>query len=223
MSGFLERIVAHHASAPTIRPRPASRFEDAGPVRVESVEALVDPDPGGRPSGSPAAPLDTSEDPFRLRRVASPVTAGDGPAADRPVPSGAHDVGDGIARGVAPTSYPPVEQPRAPRSSIPAVARAADAALPARSDGASPPGEPRSARTPAPAVATSVRVAEPVGRRDIGTRTPDREPDVVEVHIGRIEVRAVVAAPERPAPALPRQEPVRPLSLERYLSRGSDA
>jgi hypothetical protein len=223
MSGFLERIVAHHASAPTIRPRPASRFEDAGPVPVESVEALVDPDPGGRPSGSPAPPTDTAEDPFRLRRVASPATAGDGPAADRPVPAAAHDMVDGIERAGLPTDHLQAEQPAAPRWPVPAVARAADAALPARSDGASRPGEPRSARTPAPAVATSVRVAEPAGRRDIGTRTPDREPDVVEVHIGRIEVRAVVAAPERPAPALPRQEPVRPLSLERYLSRRSDA
>jgi hypothetical protein len=49
-----------------------------------------------------------------------------------------------------------------------------------------------------------------------------REPDVVHVHIGRIEVRAVVASPEQSRPTAPRADAPRPLSLDRYLAGKRD-
>jgi len=43
------------------------------------------------------------------------------------------------------------------------------------------------------------------------------KPDVVQVRIGRVEVRATMARPERPAPVRSRAPRARPLSLDEFL------
>jgi hypothetical protein len=48
-------------------------------------------------------------------------------------------------------------------------------------------------------------------------RAPPSRPDVVQVRIGRIEVRATIARAEHPAPAATRTPRARPLSLEAFL------
>jgi hypothetical protein len=47
-------------------------------------------------------------------------------------------------------------------------------------------------------------------------RQPEREPDEIEIHIGRIEVTAVAQAAPRPAAAPARKS----ISLDEYLKRG---
>lgn len=54
------------------------------------------------------------------------------------------------------------------------------------------------------------------GRR-LAPSTRLAEPDVVQVHIGRVEVRAVVA-PSEPARPAARPATPKPLSLDRYLT-----
>jgi len=46
---------------------------------------------------------------------------------------------------------------------------------------------------------------------------PEREPDVVQVRIGRVEVRAVVT-PGEPSRPSPRRDGPAPLPLDRYLA-----
>jgi hypothetical protein len=103
---------------------------------------------------------------------------------------------------------------------VPAGRGASDAAIGAHHEWTIAPSRgPVPATAPVPARATSD--APPADHRM--RRSAPREPDVVQVHIGRIEVRAIVAAPERPGRPRTGPEPVRPLPLDRYLARGGDA
>jgi hypothetical protein len=224
MSGFLERLVAHHASVPAIRPRLISRFEEAGPVRVEAIEMLADAEPGSRPSGPSAVATEAADETLHLRHVAAAGSADEGSAAARGPAAAVHRAGDGPRRADAPTVDPYVDGGLATPSRASATTRAAEvAAIPPRPEDASGPADARPAPPSGPVAPASIRVAQEGGRRDDATRAPAREPDAVSVHIGRIEVRAIVAAPEHTVPTPARPDPVRPLSLERYLSRGHDA
>jgi hypothetical protein len=74
-----------------------------------------------------------------------------------------------------------------------------------------PPPQPvrpaTSSPTPTPHLARAAR-ARP---------GPSAAPDLVQVRIGRIDVRATIARPEHPAPAATRAPRARPLSLEAFL------
>ena len=72
------------------------------------------------------------------------------------------------------------------------------------------PGRMTPAWTNAPPVSAR-RPPDP----SIGAR---REPDVVQVHIGRVEVRAIPPAAERVRPTALKPDAARPLSLDRYLA-----
>jgi hypothetical protein len=69
------------------------------------------------------------------------------------------------------------------------------------------------------------RVAERASATPNAVRVADRpdtaaaSPDVVRVHIGRVEVRAVMSPPERARPRGSKSsDALGPLSLDRYLS-----
>jgi hypothetical protein len=229
MSGFLGRLIARHTDGPSIRPRVAARFEPvAGPLS-DPIEAQVPArrSPAATATLRPAAPLD-SPAARADRPPAPPVEHRAAPAnqsrrqpspqdqrsalgdARLPSPPAANDrpsLAADARRAVSPAAdqsttrdavlFPTVERIR-PRRSSPSAIPVARV-------------EPRIA---------SPRVAPRPGSRraDVETAAP-REPDVVQVHIGRVEVRAIL--PPTPAPQPPpdrRPEMPRPLSLERYLA-----
>jgi len=107
---------------------------------------------------------------------------------DRPLPP--RDPVAALARGVEPTPVR-IETPPPSRGAAPIAPRRA----------------PVAARTDGP---EAFRLPDAAGRAS-------REPDVVRVHIGRVEVRAILPPAERPAPK-PRG-PAGPLPLDRYLAR----
>jgi hypothetical protein len=63
----------------------------------------------------------------------------------------------------------------------------------------------------------AVRPAPLPARAAPERRAPRATSDVVQVRIGRIEVRATIARAEHPAPAATRAPRARPLSLEAFL------
>jgi hypothetical protein len=105
-----------------------------------------------------------------------------------------------VARGQAPPER---------RAQVPEPALAWPAPPPAVPPVLAPPLQalrPRAVRpTPLPARAAPER------------RAPRATSDVVQVRIGRIEVRATIARAEHPAPAATRAPRARPLSLEAFL------
>ena len=107
---------------------------------------------------------------------------------DRPFPP--HEPVAAAARGV---------EPPADRIAAPARSRELGPIVPRKA--------PDAAGAEAPAAGRA---------RDTAVK-PVREPDVVRVHIGRVEVRAVLPPAERPA-SKPRGT-AGPLSLDRYLAQ----
>jgi hypothetical protein len=213
VSGYLERLVGRHVEPSAVRPRAVSRFEGdlvggAGQVDTEEAEA--------RPAAAAAAP----------EVFATPL----GQAADVSTALPAeHPIGRPNDRSAAVR----VDWPQPAETAATAVPWPAALAAPPRTDDSpkrrrnDEPAAPlaRDAPTVAP---VAIRRAEPPGavappnvgvpsaRRSVVLPSP--KPDVVHVHIGRVEVRATVPTPEAPRPA-PR--PVRrpaPLSLDRYLA-----
>jgi hypothetical protein len=233
MSDFLRHLVERHASrsaSRTVRPRAVSRFElpavergrgeSTDVDRAEASAAAGYQRPlGGRPGHGEAGVKRDSRQPqagdtqhARGRRHRGD-TSGDSL-------EGAHSSIRDSARHETST------QPRVssgPLETRPRVVAARDAnrhavdpAPNAQSD--THPASVRRSAVVRPADAV-LHPSPKIGRRDIaeGSRTAS-EPDVVRVHIGRVDVRAVVAAPaERPRAATPAPDGSRALSLSSYL------
>ena len=210
MRNFLERLVARTVEATAVRPRVASRYE-RGPWgdRASGQPAAVenaDVDPPATPSWAVAsAEAPPGRDPDRRHAVRDRIPTLDRAAAPAAV-VGSPDT------GVA--NPPPVEPARTPRTreacsgSRGLTARGGTRAAGARGNrpaaAAGPPGDEQPRRHISPA-APRTRPG------------PSPAPDLVQVRIGRIDVRATVARPEHPAPAATRAPRARPLSLEAFL------
>ena len=177
---------------------------------------------------------------IRRRRRATPsaiATASSMETAAPPRPIGAAastvPMAPATGRSVGATARVGTDGSRPTRRAAPSMpSPAIDARRPERTDDPSGPARHDApARTRGPERTTVVPVAihradpPPIGTPADGRATPSRrsptavpsEPDVVHVHIGRVEVRAIVPAP---APSRPAPRPARPapLSLDRYLS-----
>lgn len=222
MSDFLARLGARHVAEPAVRPRVASRFEQTSalPLERENLAADVTPvehihrgalidavaaldaraatHPRLTPPPAPAEATSTfAADPQRREPTRSEQAS-----APRP-PLAA----DGMDTRVGPV----VESPRPVDDK---QQRDVAEVVP---------------RTPSPTAREALMIATRVATRtsmpSSSTRGADvvdsaaAAPDVIRVHIGRVEVRAVMPPAERSRPrgskASDAQEP---LSLDRYLS-----
>jgi hypothetical protein len=242
MTGPLHRLIARHREEPSIRPRASSRFEPAvAPPVSWDPPGDVRREPATSPRPLPAALAQIPAPP-------SPPVPGVKHALRQPGPGPAPVPQEtGATREPDPFStHPPVpDRPREVRPGIESVVAAlvdAGARIPDRSDRAfrqerDPPrpdliqprpdlSQPTAVARDARARAMSPLVTPPVGNGALSAGSPRgaltqptaREPDVVHVHIGRVEVRAVMPGPERgrdaPAPRAARG----PLSLDDYLA-----
>ena len=215
MSGYLERLVGRHAGPSAVRARAVSRFE--GDLVGRSVGA----DPWA-PDGPPSAIATAS--PMRGLRATTPDRCRGTHGSDR---AGDRAIGDrdGARRHRWVAADPSRRAVHAVAGDRPAAAGSEPTIRP------SPARHDAPARTRGPEGTTVVPVAirradpPPIGTPADGRAAPSRrsptavpsEPDVVHVHIGRVEVRAIVPAPEPSRPA-PRPARPAPLSLDRYLS-----
>jgi hypothetical protein len=214
MTGYLDRLVARHAREPAVHLRAPSRFEG------DLVGGLVDL------GGAAAVPIEAGP--------GAPTATGD----LRGVPPGVpRDHRDHAAAADAHAS----RDDRAGRRSRAAVVAQRDDAsstgVPAQAT--PPPSASSSGRRERPGPIEphdKLLATEPIRVRGVLRRQLERqeaatvasgrrlaastrlaEPDVVQVHIGRVEVRAVVA-PSEPARPATRPATPKPLSLDRYLS-----
>ncbi len=198
-----------------VRARVVSRFE--GDLVGRSVGG--DPSaPEGPPSAfATASSMETAAPPRPIGAAAS--TSSDG-AGDRAIGhrDGARRYTMGRDRAVPPSRPCRRRRPTRRGRSEPTIRPAGRAMT--RLAGRAAPRARRSSRSRSvgPIRLRSARPAD--GRAAPGRRSPTAvpsEPDVVHVHIGRVEVRAIVPAPEPSRPA-PRPARPAPLSLDRYLS-----
>jgi hypothetical protein len=210
MKNFLERLVARPVEPPDVRPRVPGRFEQ-GPWADGALGNAGTADAQGRAEHSTASPGPPSREAPPLA-----VEIGRRPAlrehASAPVRPDAPQVTSGRAtESVTPSPRPVVrERPSPTRRS-------------------SPDSEPTrtGSTTGAAATAPVARPLQPLRRAVSPAMLPARvgsdhpspraTRDVVQVRIGRIEVRATIARPEHPAPAVPRAPRARPMSLETFL------
>jgi hypothetical protein len=214
MTGYLERLVGRHAGPPAVWPRPVSRFEGDHVGTEIGSETEVRVSDRGPSAAAPKA----------IETAATVVATGTTDAAFPTVASSgrsdgvAHDRIDGPRPAGAAASQAPSPATIAPgpRRSV----RRSDRAR--RDEPATRRGQEGSTVAPVtirragpPAIVVSTGGDATPTRRSAGLAPP--EPDVVHVHIGRVEVRAAVPArePSRPAPRPARPGP---LSLDRYLS-----
>ena len=215
MSSYLERLVGRHGGPAAVRARVVSRFEGDLVGRPVGGDTSA---PEGPPSAiATASSMETAAHPRadRCRGIHGSRGAGDRAIGHR---HGARRQQMGRDRPVAAEPSMP-----SPATDAPRPERTDDPSGPARHDAP--------ARTRGPegttVVPVTIRRADPppIGTPADGRAAPSRrsptavpsEPDVVHVHIGRVEVRAIVPAPE---PSRPARRPARPapLSLDRYLS-----
>lgn len=226
MSGYLTRLVTRMTDEPSIRPRVASRFEaeavgrshEGAPELLETPSDAIEVPTIDRSAAVPAAPppagaVDPGLLPARHPELASLVrrlTAGNAPptvdsvavATVAPEPATSRSSAPARAATLAWRPSPALgEVDGSPPSPIQAAARTETTAIVRRVD---------QARQPIRAEARSVST-------DDGFRAGRREPDVVQVHIGRVEVRAIGTVPAQP-PAARRADGPRPLPLDRYLA-----
>lgn len=209
MSGYLERLVGRHLEPPAVRPRPVARFEGDLVGGTVQPEALASDGPSPARGAAPMwqEPIDI---PSTTPIPAPPVPQSDAGVAALPA----------VESPSVRTAEPATPQPAIPATQPP---RSASQIERSRHDESTtklgpdrPSVTPAAIRRadPAQVVAGLPVVARPFRRS--ADPTP-REPDVVHVHIGRVEVRATVPAPQpsRTAPRAPRPAP---LSLDRYLA-----
>ncbi len=242
MNGFFESVAARaRGEAPAIRPRLASRFENAGPEPLElSVETIAEPlassptagpfeTETSRPPGPVTARADSAPPPAAVSPLA---TRFDTPALAQPEPARAEArpevPASAQAEGPAVRAFePPGLAPRAPatRNDPPSSVTQSIAAPAPPKPEARPNANPS---TPAPTQAAPLALAttrpaphEPALRapraqaeRRAAARAPVREETTVHVSIGHIEVRAA-----QPIPEIRRRDPPRSpvMSLEDYL------
>jgi hypothetical protein len=203
-------IAAPLAPAPVIRSRqpepegPVSRGAEAAPARSE-VQAPLFAEPLARAALAELA----SESPARESPASAPAPMEEDPSRSfAPLfsrPMAGADAPSGPDAPSAPArkreAFPPPEEPaeRRPEAAPELAALAHFGAVRSR------PPHPFAARVEGKEKAAAPRA-----------RPEPREPDEIQIHIGRIEVIAVPAAPARPAPPKPRREPSR---LDEYLRR----
>jgi hypothetical protein len=211
VSGYLERLVGRHVEPPAVRPRAVSRFEGnlvGGTVVPEGASPDVRPATTTATSTQSDSPLGRSGDESIARPATPPIGRPNPPASvpvDVPLRAAAATTTD--ARRAAFAS-PPQRTDDPPTRSRDEAARAATPESPTVSPVAIRRADP-------PEVTANPAVAVTPARRSAPLAPP--EPDVVHVHIGRVEVRAVVPPKETPR-ATPRPARAAPLSLDRYLA-----
>jgi hypothetical protein len=217
MSDFLRHLVARHTQDPQIRLRATSRFE--APAAPQWSDREIE-DPRSldvAPANGTAASVATEGEraPRHLARSSS----------DERVDETRPDVrllGDRDVTGR------PASRSRENEHAIPVTRPTPAATLragPVDERSSVRPSIDRSAvthrRSPDEnggiAIRPASRPAIPA-RRSAHDAAAAREPDVVRVHIGRVEVRAVLPTPERARPVPTRPDGPKPLSLERYLA-----
>jgi len=222
MSDFLTRLGARHTVEPAVRPRAVSRFEQASALPLDRETLDVDASPADHtPRG---ASIDALAAP-NARTAAHPGTAS--PARTSPAVEPTATFADNV-RDREPARS---ERARPPLPPFPAdgldvrVAHLVDNPRPV-DDGHAAAIVPRKSSPVVHEVQTvAARVAERAAapsnptRGEIRHDGPAASPDVVRVHIGRVEVRAVMPPTERTRPRGSKaSEAQGPLSLDRYLS-----
>ena len=223
MSDFLARLGARHIAEPTIRPRAASLFEPTSLRTIDHDLADVE-----RPTDS----VERNDGRRAMHRESEPVARAAPPSPSVAPPRNVDDVGS--------LSRPPLERdPLPPNREIAShvarvdravelatqAARRAELPLPTTGaiDGPLPEVIPRR-QLPREISAVTSRVAERTSPLPDSARASYRvgmraTPDVVRIHIGRVEVRAVMSADERAQPrGAKSSDTPGPLSLDRYLT-----
>jgi hypothetical protein len=218
MTGLLARMAARATGAtPGIWPRLPARFEaPTGPEGSEAVVASRPAHDAGAAYPVPrTAPRDDDRSPeTRVPRMSRAAGSSEPPPGTQGVPVTSPAEEPELAR--APSGDGPAGRPGMPRSREAAVA----------SYGPAVSAQPRTtaplvAATPDAAVVAAPAASRPSGREG-AAQGRSGAPDVVHVTIGRVEVRATVAAP---SPAPPAASTVRaqspaaePVSLHDYLT-----
>jgi len=228
--GYVQRLVARHAEPLALRPRATPRF---GPSALSIADTQVERGITPRHAGREAPGVNARRDEVRFESAADagrvhPLdqerrdgTSGAARAEDRRgVDATASEPGPNQSTGLEPPRVQVTDDDRVPVHVV------------------APDLTPRQAgRTSAPyedtaqfrkglldaesspdiahdAVARGLR-ARHAAARDLPSHV---SPESIHVHIGRIEVRAVTPAPDRPVTS-PRAAGPEPLSLDSYLAR----
>lgn len=198
MSGYLARLTARAGGAPAAAgPRLPSRFEPGAfgaPADVAVAAAAPDASHQTHAGGNERRPAARADVRAAELVVASPPAAGRDPAAPAPVPTA------GVAAPQVLTTS---------RADPRVGAEPAESALPRAPGAASRPAPLRVQSVPPPAA----QARAPAQRDEASTPAPD----VVHVTIGRVEVRATVAAPST-TPRAPRPSRDVERSLHDYLA-----
>lgn len=236
MSDFLQRLVERHATPPAVRPRAASRFElpatsgtsSGGPADFADalgMTARADGAPGHEADApGSASAFGTSgmrreaQRPGTARQTHSATPGASSDQAARALDQRSDTSGPVSPGGRADEPHRPAGSRARVIANLDADGVAASARL-ATPGGDGTDGKPRRASIVGPAARPPEPGRTPSTRHDgqSGTR-PSREPDIVRVHIGRVEVRAIVAPAERPRPAAAEPNASGPLSLDGYLA-----
>jgi len=198
MRNFLERLVARATAEPAVRPRSVARFE-LGPWN-DPAHPVVQADGLAPAPATPRSRLAASSDP--------PVAAASIPA----VAARAQPVSP--APRVAPERADRLEPfvPRAPS----AAGRATSGEVEAERPASRAPLPPSIVPKP-PLPVAEIRPTSPVTRPAPARSAAHATPDVVQVRIGRIDVRAVIGRPDAPAAKPARAPRPQPLALEAFL------
>ena len=223
MSDFLARLGARHSAEPTIRPRAASRFELASPHEIDRDAADL---------ARATVDVERNENPRAIYRGSEPVARAAPPFPSVVPPRSVDDVGS-LDR--SPLERDSLLPSREIASRVARVERAVELESRAARQAELPPprtdaadGQPAEVvprrQLPREMPAITTRVAERMSllpdssRAADGVNTP-ATPDVVRVHIGRVEVRAVMSADDRARPrGAKSSDAPGPLSLDRYLT-----
>jgi hypothetical protein len=210
MKTFLERLVARPVEPPAVRPRAPGRFEH-GPWAdgaLGNAGAAEEPDRAEHPTASPRPPS----------REAPPVAVevGRRPALREHAPAlvrrdAAQATSAEATESVVPSPRPVVRERPSP------TRRSSPDSEPARSESTTPAAVTTPVARPLQPLPPAVSPPSLSARVTSDRPSPRATPDVVQVRIGRIEVRATIARPEPPAPAVPRAPRARPMSLEAFL------
>jgi len=214
MTDFLDRLVARTVVPSAVRPRVAGRFEqgpwaDPAPARRQAQKADVADDPATPRQPPASASGRLAPDPGRRREVPRGSLAPPAPPRagnEEFLPLAATEAAMPSPRVVARNQ---ASRRRRAALADPDAARADPTPPSAARGGLATPRQPiRPAAihpTPIPAHVAADRPAPPTS------------PDVVQVRIGRVEVRATVGRAEHPAAPAVRSPRARPLSLEAFL------
>lgn len=221
MSGYLARLAARAGGAPAAAgPRLPSRFEPSAGSAPTNAAALVPPPPGTLAHDdlrSPPQPGATRADERTAAIALKPAGAvaalkpADAVAALPPPDDRGREAHGAVGEVAVPTlptnaafRAPPATERRGPPPPATAVAAAAP-----RVEAAPPP------RVEAPRPQHAAATVTPVQDRVAASSAP--EPDVVHVTIGRVEVRATVAA-QTAAARVPRPPRDAERALHDYLA-----